>query len=101
MAHLLLQAYRRVSIEFGEHFRFNRFLCEDIKAAYNVAGRHKVMWDLVVKENVTLISTNDDSGSSVNPEVADAFLSAHTGQIQAKVEIEQKADDDDLFDDMA
>ncbi len=64
--------------------------------------RYHAMWELVVGENLSLISCIDDSGSSVSQEDANNFLcEAKVAVVLAASVVAGGDEDEDMFGDMA
>lgn len=85
----------------GEHTRFNAFLC-NFKSTYSILGnRHRAAWDLIVRDGLTLVSTQEDSGSTVTPSEAKAFLEERVVEAVAELKVDEVEEEGDMFDDMA
>ena len=93
-----MQGYRKAALQLGEHERYNSFLQTNVKAAYSGPGnRHKALWDLVVKEGVTLVSSADDAGSSVTPAEAEQFLQEQQAPVAVEIKEAVVDEDEDMF----
>merc|ERR1712216_1120942 len=75
---------------------FNGFVRE-LKDEYEGGGR-AAFWELVVKANHTLVSSDEVATSSMSAAEATSFMAAPT-VVEVKTEVKVEADDDDDMDD--
>ena len=80
----------------GEHELFNSFMIDVVKGKLGV-GRHESFWTAVRGEGLTLISTEEDSGSSIHPNEAIAFLANEDSSHISQPIVNNTAGDDDMF----
>ncbi|KAJ1412249.1 Ku C terminal domain like-domain-containing protein [Ochromonadaceae sp. CCMP2298] len=91
-------AMRAQALTHSQVHSFNAFMTDQIKAFQT--GRHRAMWDMLLTELVTLISTAESADSAVSVEEAASYLEEVTLQAtQGAVAV--SAEDEDLFGGMA
>lgn len=83
----------------GEFQLYNEFMIASVKGAFK-EGPYKNFWELIQLERVTLISSVEESTSSVTGGEAEAFLKSEPLST-ATTQDTLGADDDDLFSSMA
>lgn len=96
-----LKSLRAGCIECEEYARFNDFLRNNIKNAFN-RTRHQRFWDEVKQEKITLISSDDARSCSLSSVESQQFLDDVVEISPASTAANtQTQEDDDLFDFMS
>lgn len=94
---LFHQALRAAAIRLGPgsgyaSADFNAFLRQNVKEPFS-KGRHARVWEMLVQEEVTLISSAEVADSSVSAAEAKSFLSADE-PVAAAAPVAAPAEDD-------
>ncbi|XP_060049928.1 X-ray repair cross-complementing protein 5 [Erinaceus europaeus] len=92
-----IKAFREEAIKFSEEHRFNSFL----KALQEKVEVKKLnhFWEIVVQDQITLISKDEASGSTVTAEEAKKFLAPKENTNEdTRAILEEGGDVDDLLD---
>ena len=79
-----LQAMREAAVQHGRGPSFNSTL-EDLHSKFQGATQHDSFWQLLMDQQMTLISNEEDPGSEVSAAEADDFLKQHASKGQARV----------------
>ena len=79
-----LEAMREAAVQHGRGASFNSTL-EDLRGKFESATQHQSFWQLLMDQQVTLISTEEDPGTEVSAAEADNFLKQHASKGQASV----------------
>lgn len=95
-----LKALRSSAICEGEHQRFNAFMVEKVKNFSKITPL-KPFWELLVKEVVSLITMEEDSGSSISGDESRQFLREEVVKIEEAAPEIIMDEEEDLFANMA
>ena len=87
----------------GDHILFNSYMQDSIKRQYHTS-KYSKFWDMIVEDNITLISTDDTVlPGAATPLEASLFLSTEE-VVSAGACVEEPVadtvDDEDLFEGM-
>ena len=75
---------REAAVQHGRGASFNSTL-EDLRGKFESATQHQSFWQLLMDQQVTLVSTEEDPGTEVSAAEADNFLKQHASKGQASV----------------
>ena len=81
-----LQAMREAAVQHGRGASFNSTL-EDLRSKFQGATQHQSFWQLLMDQQVTLVSNEEDPGSEVSAAEADDFLKQHASRGQASITV--------------
>ncbi|NP_001081127.1 X-ray repair complementing defective repair in Chinese hamster cells 5 [Xenopus laevis] len=93
---LCIKTFREEAIKLSQVRLFNDFL-QLLKQKVDGSALME-FWDIIVQEEISLITSSESKGSSVTPEEAKQFLAQKEEKVEEAAMMEDEGDVDDLLD---